>query len=484
MRKMFEVEFIRKKHFNEGWSIRKIGKQLGMSRVTVRKALRSAQIPRYTLSSPRPAPVMDSVAQVVLTWLEQDTAAPPKQRHTAKRIYDRLVEEYGFSGGESTVRRFVAKHKKQAKEVFIPLTCDFGELAQVDWGQAHVRVAGAPTVAHLFCVRLRKSAAPFAMAFPTEKIEAFLAGHVGAFAWFGGVPAALMYDNPKTAVTRILAGPERDLHELFSSLRAHYLFDSIFCAPGEANEKGSVENLVGYVRRNALVPVRDFASYDHLNQHLAAWCEKEKMRHKEEFELDRAHLKNLPPSPFKAAVGRFVGANRLSLINFDRNRYSVPCRFVGQSLWLEAFWDRLDLFFDNALVCSHPRCHGRGRTITEILHYLPALETKQRAVCHASVVRELPAAFGAARRRLVPATPDGYKDFAAILLLIKEFGLKRVGDALGEAPQMPVLSAEVVRRIITNKTCEAAHQASVPPHLAAFKVTFPDLCIYDTLAVR
>ncbi|GAB6877165.1 hypothetical protein [Thermaerobacter litoralis] len=159
---MVDIEFIRKRHFVEGWSIRKISRQLGLARQTVRKALASAEAPRYRLTSPRPSPVLDPNRNVILTWLEQDATAPRKQRHTARRIDQRLVEEYGFQGGESTVRRFVAQVRDRRPEPFLPLTAAWGQTAQVDWGEALVVLGGRRTVAHLFVLRLRASGVIFA----------------------------------------------------------------------------------------------------------------------------------------------------------------------------------------------------------------------------------------------------------------------------------------------------------------------------------
>lgn len=152
---MVDIEFIRKKHYVEGWSIRKISRNLAISRQSVRKALASAQIPQYKLAIPKPCPVMDPFHNVIKAWLVGDEQAPRKQRHTAKRIYDRLVEEYDFTGGESTVRHYVRKLKASIPEAYIPLTAELGEQAQVDWGQATVSIAGRSTVAHLFCLRLK-----------------------------------------------------------------------------------------------------------------------------------------------------------------------------------------------------------------------------------------------------------------------------------------------------------------------------------------
>ena len=270
MLKMVDKEYNRKLHFVKGWSVRKISRQLGHARQTVRKMLADSEVPRYKLAAHRPSPVMDPYRMVIEQWLQDDTKAPDKQRHTARRMYYRLVEEHGFTGAESTVRRFVARLRAEPKEAFIPLSADWGEQAQVDWGRAKIRINGVLTEVSLFCLRMKASKVPFTQAFPTEKIEALLAGHRAAFEWLGGVPGQLVFDNPKTAVVKILAGPEREEHVFYSSLRGHCLFDGHFCNPGEGHEKGSVENLVGYVRRNAMVPVPDVPDLEALNRQLLA----------------------------------------------------------------------------------------------------------------------------------------------------------------------------------------------------------------------
>jgi len=194
-----DIEYIRKKYYVEGWSIRKISKQLGYARQTIRKALASSKIPEYELAKARPCPVMDPYREIILNWLRQDEKAPKKQRHTAKRIYDRLVEEYGFQGSDSTVRKYVRKLRPVIHEVHIPLYAAYGEQAQVDWGRAKVIIRGRLTEVCLFCLRMKASKVPFVWAFHTEKLEAFLEGHRLAFEWLGGVPTELVYDNPKTA---------------------------------------------------------------------------------------------------------------------------------------------------------------------------------------------------------------------------------------------------------------------------------------------
>jgi transposase len=479
---MVDIEFVRKKHMVDGWSIRKISRQLGMSRQSVRKALQSADLPKYHLSQPRPCPVMDQYRDLILTWLGEDEKAPPKQRHTAKRIHDRLSQEYHHHVPESTVRNFVSHLRRKPPEVFIPLEAGWGQEAQVDWGQALVRMAGEAVVAHLFCLRMRASAVPFVWAAPTEKLEALLEGHCRAFDWLGGVPAECRYDNPKTAVVRILAGPHREEHAIFASLRAHYLFDSHFCGPGQGHEKGAVENLVGYVRRNALVPVPELANWDALNAHLLAWCEGERTRLGETWAKEQAGLRPLPAQPFRPALTRLAPVNSRSLVTVDHNRYSVPCEYVGRSLHLAIFATRLEAWDGQHLVATHTRSHRRGETILVLEHYLPALARKPRASMHAAVVSQLPPIYAAVRDKLCQGQPEGYREFTAMLLLHREFPASAVAQALQEAWDRGCLQVSAVRQILLNQTTPPPPApVAVPQALEGAMVSPPDLAAYDTL---
>jgi transposase len=481
---MVDLEFIRKKHLVDGWSVRRISRQLGLARQTVRKALRVTELPHYEREHAPPRPVVGPFEPVIERWLAADRTAPKKQRHTAKRIYDRLVAEYGFTGHEATIRRTVARLRPKTPEVFVPLTVAWGEQAQVDWGQATVRIAGQPVVAHLFCLRLRASQVPFVWAAPTEKLEAFLAGHVRAFEWLGGVPATCLYDNPKTAVVRILAGPHRQEHEVFSSLRTHYLFESVFCRPAQGHEKGAVENLVGYARRNTLVPVPEVASWDELNAHLLAWCEQERRRLADRWALEAPVLRPLPPVAFRPALARLLPVSPSSLVRIDHNRYSVPGRYVGRTLLARVFTERVEVWDGDTLVAEHRRRYGRGETAMRIEHYLPVIARKPRAATHAAVVEQMPPIYGRVRDRLCGAHIEGYRDFAAILLLHLEFPAEAVHAALEEASDRDCLSPSAVRQLVINRTAPPTPDPILlPPDLAAASVEVPNLASYDALLV-
>jgi len=307
MLKVVDIECIRKLYFREGWSVRKIARELHHSRKTVRKALADAGPWKYRLTRPRPSPKVGPFHELIRQWLAADQRAPRKQRHTARRIYERLRDEHGYQGAESTIRRAVAQVRRELGtapvEPYFVLSSDPGEMAQMDWGQAKVELAGVPTTVHLFCLRLHYSGVAFVWASVHEKLEAFLEGHVRAFAWLEGVPEKVVYDNLSPVVRKVLQGhEEREVCERFMALRSHYLFDSIFTNPAAAHEKGGVENLVGYVRRNALTPVPKVGSMDELNALLLAWCERERRRRHERWNPERKALRAVPPGTVKPCV--------------------------------------------------------------------------------------------------------------------------------------------------------------------------------------
>jgi transposase len=427
---MIDKEYIRKKHFLEGWSIRELSRQLKISRQTVRKMLMDGEIPKYNRQQPKPSPVMDPFKGVIESILKEDETAPVKQRHTAARIFTRLHDEFDFNGGESTVRRYIRNLKKVKNECFLVLEANPGEQMQIDFGHAEVDIGGKRVTSHLFCMRLKNSGVPFVVAYPTERLEAFLEGHVQGFAYFGGTPREGLYDNATTQVVKILEGSEREEHQRFSSLRAHYLFNSLFCRPAKGNEKGSVESLVKYVRSRALVPVPSFQTWNEYNAYLLSWCEREKEKHRDGWIIEQSALRPLPEVSFSTARPKPVKANSYALVTVDRNLYSVPCAYASQMLLVKAYVDHVDVIHGNQIVASHTRCYGRGQVFLEIQHYLTAIERKPHAVTHASVVRQLPVVFGRLRERMVQAHSTGYKDFLAVLLLLREYSITELTAVL------------------------------------------------------
>src|SRR3954471_2916199 len=239
---------------------------------TLTKILGHPEPPGYRRTAPRPRPKLDPFLGVIHQVLEDDRKAPKKQRHTARRIFQRLRDEHGYQGGLSVVKEAVAAWRTRSAEVFVPLAHPPGE-AQVDFGEAEVTLDGRPTKVALFVRPLPYSDAVFVRAFPRECTEAFLEGHARAFEFFGGVPRRISYDNSKIAVARIPGSRDRKVTDAFLRLKSYHLFEDHFCLVRRPNEKGHVEALVGFARRCFLVPVPvAHGGLEGLNARLEADC--------------------------------------------------------------------------------------------------------------------------------------------------------------------------------------------------------------------
>ena len=271
---MFKVDVylrVRRSVMVEGMSIREASRVFGLHRDTVRKMLAYSVPPGYRRQAAPRRPKLEPFTGVIDRILEEDLRRPRKQRHTAQRIFQRLRDEYGFDGGYTIVKDYVREHRRQAREMFVPLSHSPGH-AQCDFGEALVVIGGVERKAHCFVLDLPHSDGCFIKAYPAETTEAFLDGHVSAFAFLGGVPQSILYDNTKLAVARILGDGRRKRTQAFSELQSHYLFEDRFGRPGKGNDKGKVEGLVGYMRRNFLVPIPSFESFEALNSLLESRC--------------------------------------------------------------------------------------------------------------------------------------------------------------------------------------------------------------------
>jgi len=332
----------------EGLSQREAARRFGIDPKTVAKMLRHAVPPGYRRSKPPVRPKLDAFTAAIDAILEADRSAPAKQRHTAKRIYDRLRAEYAFTGGYTIIKDYVREQRARTREMFVPLVHPPGH-AQVDFGEAVAVIGGERQKIHLFCLDLPHSDAGFVKPYPAERIEAFCDGHNAAFAFLGGVPQSILYDNTKLAVARILGDGTRQRTRAFAELQSHYLFRDRFGRPGKGNDKGKVEGLVGYARRNFLVPIPSFASFAELNAHLEQRCLDrlgDQVRGQSEcigerLERDLAALQPLPPAPYDACDRRPGRVSSLSLVRYDRNDYSVPTAYGHRPVLVRGYVDEV-----------------------------------------------------------------------------------------------------------------------------------------------
>jgi transposase len=455
-----EKERIRRAYFVEGKSIRWIAKHYHHGRRTVRKALRDASPPEYVRKKPPPAPVMDAVKGIVDMWLEEDKHSPRKQRHTAKRVYDRLVEEYGFTGGESTVRKYVRRVRPGYHDVYVPLAYRPGREAQADFGKVKIILAGVERDLHLFCFQLCYSTRRFVKGYLNEKQESFLDGLQSSFRHVGGVPHRVVFDNPKTLVKKLYRGHRRDEHPDFVAFRSHYMFEGHFCNPDSPQEKGHVEGLVGTVRRNAFVPVPEFSGMDEVEEHLRSYCEKDLERKHphldmtvgEAYELEGEHLRPLPVYDypccrvFKARIGRY------NEIRVDTNRYSVPLEKRLKEVTVKVYVDRVEVYHGVKLIASHQRCYEKNRYILDALHYVPLLSRKPGLLNHGKpfVEWKLPDVFERFRRVLSRELDRGDREYIRILLLHEQHGTGEIAKALEHAEKLGCYNADVIELLLSS----------------------------------
>ena len=460
-REVYKVEVyarVRRAVQVDGMSIREAARQFGLSRKTIRKMMQFSLPPGYERKKPVLRPKLGPWLGIIDQILVDDQSQPKKQRHTAKRIFDRLKAEHAFGGGYTIVKDYVRQARLRHKEVFVPLAHPPGD-AQGDFGEALVVIAGVEQKAHFQCFDLPYSDDCFVIAFPAENSEAFLEGHNQAFAYFGGVPRTILYDNTRIAVKEIAGDGERRPTEAFSGLQSHYLFAAKFGRPGKGNDKGNVEGLVGYARRNFMVPVPNAVSWEELNAHLRQECVKRRERklwgHQEtiaeRFEGDREKLLPLPPTAYEACQKRTTRASSQALVRYETNDYSVPTEYGHRQVLVKAFvWDVV-ICSASEVIARHPRSYGREDMVFNPLHYLALLEQKTNALDQAAPLQGLmlPEEFAELRRQMEARLGKrGRREYVQVLRLLETFSMGEVAAAVGEALRFPAIAFDAVKHLL------------------------------------
>lgn len=450
---------IRRAVMVDGQSEREVARLYGLHRATVHKMLQFSLPPGYRRAAPRVAPKLGSFTTIIDAILEADRQVPKKQRHTARRIWQRLREEHGFTGCYGTVCGYVARQKLHQREVFLPLVHPPGH-AQVDFGEAEAVIGGEKQRIHFFCLALPHSDAIFVKAYPAETTEAFLDGHVAAFAFFGGVPQSILYDNTKLAVAKILGDGSRQRTRAFSALQSHSLFADRFGRPGKGNDKGKVEGLVGFARRNFLVPLPHVASFEQLNAALLDACRQRQQAvlrgHDGEsiaqrLIRDQAALLPLPAGAFEPCETIATRVSSLSLVRYRTNDYSVPTQYGHWDVIVRGYVERVEISCRGECIAVHRRSYAREDCCYDPLHYLPLLERKPNALEQAAPVIgwSLPASFEQLRRLLeVRLGKRGRKDYIQVLRLIEAFGETLVAQGVEKALALGTLSFDAVKHLV------------------------------------
>lgn len=500
---MEQFELIRRDHAREGLSVRALARRHGVHRRAVRQALESAVPPSKRAPRARPAPKLGAFRAVIDAWLEADREAPRKQRHTARRIWQRLVAEHGAEVSERQVCRYVRQRRRvlgEVGEVFVPLASEAGVEAEVDWGEAKILLRGELVDAHLFLMRPCFSGASFVCAFETETQQAFLEGHVAALEWFGGVFDVVRYDNLKAAVVRVMKGRRRVESDRFVALRSHYRFDSSFCIAGEqgAHEKGGVEGDVGRFRRRHLVPVPEVDSIEELNEQLEEACWRDLERtitgHAgtvgERLERERRLLNNLPREPHCTSEEATPRVDSKALATVRCNRYSVPASLAGLKVAARIGAREITFWHDGTQVARHERLHGKHGTSAQLDHYLDLLARKPGALARSLALRQerdrgdWPACFDELWTRIAEHSgrQEAARQMIDVLLLCREHPVARVELAVRGTLAAGAHDGRAVALLVRQSQRPAPAALQIDARLAGIGTQPPsDLSDYDGL---
>jgi transposase len=492
---MFKVELygrVRRAVLVDGVSQRTVAREFGISRKSVRKMVSFSVPPGYQRQQPVKRPKLGPWVGVIDAIVADDKQRPSKQRHTAKRVWERLKEEHGFAGGYTIVKDYVRSATLRGQEMFVPLVHPAGE-AQADFGEAVAVIGGVECKAHYLAMDLPHSDDCFVVAFPSETTEAFLEGHVRAFAYFGGVPTRILYDNTKIAVAKILGGTERQRTRAFSELQSHYLFADKFGRPAKGNDKGKVEGIVGYTRRNFMVPVPRFATWDAFNVHLEAACRKRRERtlrgHTEtigeRFERDREALLPLPTASYEACEKVAARVSSLALVRYRGNDYSVPTRHGHLQVLVRGYVHEVTIACGSEVIARHPRSYEREAVVYDPLHYLALLEQKTRALDQAAplVGWQLPACYVQLRRLLEARLKHGGREYVQVLRLLETFKLDELTQAIEDALELGTIGFDAVKHLLLCRIERRPPRLDMEnyPHLPLAQVRTTQATDYMTL---
>ncbi len=400
---MPEIEYIRDMHENEGLSLREIARRTHKDFRTVRKYAKQNNWNRAVKQrkAGNTYPVMGEYISIVNEWLEQDEREPRKQRHSAMRIYNRLKEEHGYQGCYSSVKRYVAKRKaemKRKRESFLPLAHPPGT-AQVDFGDfKYYDALGRNCEGHALIVTFPNANAGWMQVYQSENQECLLTGLKSIFYHIGGVPVRLRCDNMTTAVAQVLEGTERVIAEGFYRFMLHHRFAADFCTPGKGNEKGNVENKVGYTRRNMLVPVPTITDFEAFNKELLLRCDADHEREHYErgalirdlWEDEKKHLLVLPEYEYEVFSYESLRVNKTGFITLDKVRYGLSPEWAGKVVQVKAFFDKIEVYCDRQLLKTFRRSYERSGEYNDWKDYLPSLVRKPGATEHTRFFDQMP----------------------------------------------------------------------------------------------
>lgn len=472
------LSIIRRWHFREQVPLREIARRLGISRNTVRRHIRAQTVlPAYPA---RHSPSkLDGHAVRLTQWLEQEARRSRKQRRSLRQIHADLTQ-FGFTGSYDRVAAFARRWRQEQREregttgrgTFVPLRFAPGEAFQFDWSEDWAVIDGRRTRLQVAQLKLSHSRAFFLRAYLLQTHEMLFDAHYQAFVAWGGIPRRGIYDNMKTAVDRVGRGHQRDVNARFSTMVSHYLFDADFCNVASGWEKGQIEKNVQDSRRRLWQNAPAFRSLQALNDWLADQCVLlwQQIRHPEQegtiweaWSAERPHLMPVG-QPFDGYVEHAKRVSPTCLVNFERNRYSVPASFANRPVSLHVYPERLVFVAEGQVIAEHVRHINRdhrqlhGRTFYDWHHYLSVIQRKPGALRNGAPFAELPEGFRQLQAILL-RRPDGAREMVDILALVLLHDEQDVLAAVELALEAGVPSKQTILNLLSR----LLEQSPIPP---------------------
>ena len=495
MVKVDQYARVRRAH-RDGLGIRALAKLFHHSRRKIREILAMPEPKAYQRLNPPPS-ILDPFKPCIDAILTTDEEAPPKQRHTASKIWRRLRDEHGYTGSYERVRLYVRERQRCQRETFIPLDHDPGQRLEADFGHIYVDFPEGRKQIPVLVVTWAFSNCPFAIALPTERTEAILHGLVEAFAFFGCVPREVWWDNPTTVAPHLFKGRQRQINERYQALASHYNFEPLFCMVRRPQEKPRVEGRVQFLQQDWATPVPTVKDLNELNAHLRACCLRDRERTQanqtesigQRFERDRVQALPLPTRVFDPCIVQPAKVDKYQTVRFDNNSYSVPRVFAFSTVTVKGYVAHVEVVVGAEVIARHPRSYEHGVQILDPLHYLAVLGRKPAALDHANVYKhwQLPAVFAELRADLEQrrGLAAGARQYIRVLQLLAEHPVARVERAIVMSHSGAGYDVEAIikhsHRAAERADSSAADLGTMQSIVTAVQVPLPNLRQFDQL---
>jgi transposase len=495
---MLIVETIKKVRLalERGESQRSVAKKYTLSRNTVKKIASSGKTKFEYGPREKVYPILGPHIEKLEEILNSESDLPPGKRRDGKSVYEAL-QNMGYEGGYDAVRRYIKgwkeEHRHSVQTAYVPLVYQKGEAFQFDFSEETVEIGGVVKRVYAAQVRLCYSRMRFCRAYYRQDLPVVMDAHIRAHDAFGGLCECGIYDNPKSIVTKIGKGKERDFNQKFLQLSSHYLFEIRACTPRSGWEKGQVERQVGVNRQRVFIPRLKFDRLEELNEHLAEQMimEGHNTRHPEfrdktvyeVYEEEKQYLRRQGTGfdGYVVKEGSRVGSD--CLVDYDNNRYSAPCEYAGKLVELKVYAGRVELSMNGKTIAVHERNFEKGRHVIEPLHYLPLLERKPGALRNGRpfVEWELPESIKQVWDSL-KRYPDWDRQMSDILLSLPKYGLEALEVACSLAISANAVNRNTILNYLTRLTEEAKPEnIEVEERLKLREEPRSDCGVYDSL---